>query len=384
MRSAVSASISCKGVGERSAVNILHLNSSISSRSGVMRVLMNYHNEIVNMNTENVRIDYCYYAASPDSYEDQIRNLGSSLRKISNPLNLYHFRRDLAEILVDYDIVHLHDPNLARLVYPTVKRMKSCQLIVHSHATAYSDKKLSAIRNRLLCANLPKYADALFACSDAAGRFLFGKSPYCLIRNAIPVSDYAFNEIRRWSIRQQLGIEANCLVIGHVGNFVKQKNHAFLIEAFEAMQRLEPNSRLLLVGNGPLMSMTREQIRGRGLENSVSILGARNDVADLYQAMDVFILTSLYEGLPMVGVEAQAAGLPVLFSSRVTREVEIAPSLFLDLEKGPEAWAHALIDLAKLQRKSAQQTMDLFRSKGFDIKAEFPKLIEAYRFILSR
>ena len=89
------------------------------------------------------------------------------------------------------------------------------------------------------------------------------------------------------------------------------------------MQRLEPNSRLLLVGNGPLMSMTREQIRGRGLENSVSILGARNDVADLYQAMDVFILTSLYEGLPMVGVEAQAAGLPVLFSSRVTRDVEI-------------------------------------------------------------
>lgn len=86
----------------------------------------------------------------------------------------------------------------------------------------------------------------------------------------------------------------------------------------------------------------------------------------------------------MVGVEAQAAGLPVLFSSRVTREVEIGPSLFLDLEKGSEAWAHALIDLAKLQRKSAQQTMDLFRSKGFDIKAEFPKLIEAYRFILSR
>lgn len=360
-------------------LKVLHLNSNISPRSGVMKVLLNYHSSVAELDAGPIQIDYCYYAQSPQTYENQIANLGGKSFRIPSPKNIRQFMKTLGDSISSYDIVHLHDPNLTRFVYPVVKRNEACHLIVHSHATAYSDKPISSIRNRVLCRNLADMADALFACSDAAGRFLFGSNSFYLMRNAISVSEYSFSEEVRRRLRMRLGINDECLAIGHVGNYVRQKNHSFLVKVFAQIRHIKQNCKLILVGDGVLMADVRRQIRDLGLDDSVIILGVRDDVADLYQAMDVFVLPSLYEGLPMVGVEAQASGLPVLFSTRITREVDIASSLFLGLEQGADEWAQAAIDMGERCRIGSEETKDLLRAKGYDVMEEARKLIEKYR-----
>lgn len=194
----------------------------------------------------------------------------------------------------------------------------------------------------MLCKPLIKrYATDLFACGEEAGRWMFGTDDFKVIRNCIDVDAYAFDRVVREDARRELGISADAPVVGHVGRFDAVKNHSFLLDVFAELLKEMPNAVLLLAGDGSLRPEMEDKARKLGIGGSVKFLGIRSDVPRLMQAMDCFVMPSLYEGLPMVLVEAQATGLPCLISDGIPRDCDIANGSVEreSLDSGTEDWA---------------------------------------------
>lgn len=189
-----------------------------------------------------------------------------------------------------------------------------------------------------------------FACGQAAGQYLFGKrlmaqGRVTMLPNAIELERFRHDEEVRHRLRAALMLEPDTVVLGHVGRFFAQKNHAFLIDIFAAYQQRNPNARLLLLGDGENRAMIHARVKEMGLSDRVYFAGNQDNISDWYQAMDIFLLPSLFEGFPVVGVEAQAAGLPCLFADTITSEVCLSPyAHFVPLSAGAEAWASAICD----------------------------------------
>ena len=164
-------------------------------------------------------------------------------------------------------------------------------------------------------------------------------------------------------------------MVGHIGRFNMQKNHKFIIKVFNEIQKLEPNSILLLIGDGELKDTIENQIDSLGLKSKVKFMGVRKDTFNLYQAMDVFLLPSLFEGLPVVAVEAQDSNLPIIASDTITKEIDLTPNVsFLSLSSAPEIWAK---DILNKKTKRRSNTL-LLKKKGYDVKDEASKLTEFY------
>lgn len=218
-------------------------------------------------------------------------------------------------------------------------------------------------------------------CSELAGRWLFGKKTYnagkvVLLNNAIELEKFSYNEKIRNKKRKELKIKKNQIVIGHIGRFVTQKNHTFLIDIFNEIYKENNNTVLLLVGQGPLVEEIKEKVNQLRLTDHVQFLGQRNDANELYQAFDIFILPSLYEGLPVVGVEAQSAGLLCIFSSDMTKETKVLRSTRFISLSSPEEWSNIILETYKNhQRKDTKKEIT---RNGFDIEKEAKKLERIY------
>lgn len=359
-------------------MKVLMFNSNLSKNSGVMSVIMNYYR---NINRELIQFDFMYFRESEASYNEEINQMGGKLYSICNPKNIIKFRNELKVFFNnhknEYDIVHIHDSIFARFMYDILKCKGVKSVIIHSHATCFSDKTVSNIRNLILCHNISKYGDVMFACSDAAGKFLFSGKPFYIMNNAISIDKFKYDCDVRKEYRNHLKL-GDKMVIGHIGAFVNQKNHKFLLEIFNETLKINPNSILLLAGDGPLLNDIKEKVEIMGMKNQVIFLGKRVDVNCLYQAMDVFILPSLFEGLPMVGVEAQCSGLPILMSKEITREAGIGTFQFLALEESAKEWANRLIEMYKNRNRVQKKSIEQTSNAGFNIDLEARKLEEKY------
>ncbi|MCL2810855.1 MAG: glycosyltransferase [Clostridia bacterium] len=217
-----------------------------------------------------------------------------------------------------------------------------------------------------------KNATLLFACSELAGHYAFAKSPFKVYRNAIDVSKYRFDPDIREIVRSELSLHGK-FVVGHVGRFNSVKNHIFLLEVFHHVIKKNPNSILVLIGTGPLTKKIAERINVMKMTSQVLMLGARSDVERLYQGMDVFVLPSLFEGFPVVAVEAQAAGLMTICATNITNEVQLTDLCHeFPLSKATEAWAEYILlnagsyvrqekvkEIARAGYDSKQATLDL-------------------------
>lgn len=277
---------------------------------GVEAVVMNYYK---NMNRNNIQFDFiCDEDSSCIPYKE-IEQLGGKVILVPPYQKLFRYNKELKKILKEgnYRIIHSHINTLSLFPLRIAKKVKIPIRIAHSHSTTNKKEFKKNMLKQVLRPFSKIYANRYFACSEYAGRWLFGdkefeKGNITVINNAINLEKFKYNEEVRKKKKEELQIEDNTLVIGHIGRFVEQKNHRFLIDIFNEIHKKNINSVLLLAGQGPLLDEIKEKVKKLNLANSVKFLGQRKDVSELYQAMDIFVLPSLYEGLPVVGVEAQA------------------------------------------------------------------------------
>ena len=348
---------------------------------GVEAVVMNYYR---NIDRSNVQFDFICDEDSTNIPYEEIEKLGGKVILIPPYQNIFKYQKKLREVLENgnYRIIHSHINTLSVFPLFAAKRAGVPIRIAHSHSTTNKKEWKKNLLKMCLKPFSKLYATHYFCCSEFAGRWLFGNKKYdigevFLLNNAIDLEKFVYNEKIRKDKRYELGIKDEILVIGHIGRFVEQKNHERLIEIFSELHKQNNNSILLLAGQGPLQDKIKQRVKILGLENFVKFLGQRNDAVELYQAFDVLLLPSLYEGLPVVGVEAQAAGLLCLFSDDMTKEVKILEttklvSLTIDNKK----WADLLINLYKKNKRI--NTYDEMKKNGFNIKEEVKKLENKY------
>ena len=300
---------------------------------------------------------------------------GKSRKNIMQPL-----KKHLKEI--KYDVVHVHSGSVSVLAY-VAKVARNCgvnQIIVHSHSPA-EHETIKHILAKLATRHIMETCPTMyFACSLNAAEWKFPmnivKSNVYIIKNGIDLDKYIFTDKMYKKIRKDLGIPDDSFVIGHVGRFSPEKNHEFILKFFSAFKKLHENAKLVLVGDGELFNSVKEIVDKKRLSNDVLFLGNISNVNEVMQAMDVFILPSLYEGLPLVGVEAQAAGLPLFVSNNVSKELKLTNSItFLPIEN-VDKWVK---EVSKVVNKPRYENKHLLKEKGFDIAETTSIICKIYK-----
>lgn len=340
------------------------------------------------------KIDYDFVNITGEysiCYEDEILASGSKIFKVvsrhKNPLlHYWQWFNILLQNKGVYDVIVLNTNSL-EYVFPLVlgKVFGIPVRVIHSHNSGFENKQ--GLARRLLVGMNKKLlawsANLRFACSQFAGQWMFKDNPYHVIYNAIDIHKYDAVLIVREETRNALGLHTE-LTLLHVGRFSYQKNHSFLLDIFKEVHRIQPDSVLLLVGDtteeSEFLTEVKRKIKAYGLENVVRLLGRRDDVNKIMQAADVLVMPSFFEGLTVVGIEAQASDLPLLLSDTVTKELGLLPSTqFISLEAGPTAWAEAIVNSKQHNRQSRYEEL---KAAGYDIGNETERveklLIDAY------
>lgn len=368
-------------------IRIAHIMGKMVG-GGVEAVVMNYYRHI---DKEKIQFDFLIDRDSTNIPYQEIKSLGGNVIIIPPYQKLPQYLKELTKIFKenDYKIVHSHINTLS--IFP-LYAAKKCNIpirIAHSHSTSNKKEYKKNFLKNFLRPFSKKYATHYFCCSEYAGRYLFGDKAYdngevTLINNAIAVDNFLYNEEIRKNKREDLGI-TNEIVIGHVGRFISQKNHLRLIDIFNTLINTNPdiNYILILIGTGSLEQKVKEKVKALNLEERVIFLGQRDDVNELMQAMDIFLLPSLYEGLPVVGVEAQTAGMLCVLSSEMTKETKIlSTTKFISLEKSNEEWAEEIKKSYKnFKRKNTKKEII---KVNFEIKTEAKKLEKKYEELLKK
>ena len=340
------------------------------------------------------KIDYDFVNITGEysiCYEDEILASGSKIFKVvsrhKNPLlHYWQWFNILLQHKGVYDVIVLNTNSL-EYVFPLVlgKVFGIPVRVIHSHNSGFENKQ--GLARRLLVGMNKKLlawsANLRFACSQFAGQWMFKDNPYHVIYNAIDIHKYDADLIVREETRNALGLHTE-LTLLHVGRFSYQKNHSFLIDIFKEVHGIQPNSVLLLVGDtteeSEFLTEVKRKIKAYGLENVVRLLGRRDDVNKIMQAADVLVMPSFFEGLTVVGIEAQASDLPLLLSDTVTKELELLPSTqFISLDAGAKAWAEVIVNSKQHNRRSRYEELKV---AGYDIGFETERveklLIDAY------
>lgn len=344
---------------------------------GVESVIYNYYK---NINHNKIQFDFIIDEDSKVEIPSSILELGARCFVVPPYQNIFKYISTLKKLFKEnnYSIVHSNMTTISVFSLYAAKKAKVPIRICHSHSTAGKGETVRNILKYVLRIFSKIYATDYFACSVYAGEWLFGrkelkKGNIKIINNAIDVDAFKYDLTVRENVRKELGLENN-FVIGHAGRFVTQKNHSFLVDVFFELQKNYSDAVLILLGDGPLRAEIEEKVDNLGISGKVKFLGIQKTMSKYYQAMDCFVMPSLYEGLPVVGVEAQASGLPVIASTSMTQEIKISHSFkMLSLSDNVEAWCSSIL---KSKFESRITDMDLF--KEFNIKMQAKKLEEFY------
>lgn len=340
---------------------VTHMN-----RGGLETMLMNYYRHI---NRTKIQFDFLTHREYDGDYGKEIRELGGKIfhLPILNPFSRKYKNalRHFFDKHPEYTIIHVHQDCLSSVILKVAQRCNIKVRISHSHC-ANQDKDIKYPIKLYYQRFISKYATELMACGNDAGMWMFRGAPFKILNNAIDAKKYIYSSNERILQRRKWGIKPYELLIGHVGRFSPSKNHLFLVDIFEAIQR-KTSAKLILVGDekGELAEQVKEKVSKLGLRDKVIFAGLRDDVAELMQAMDVFVFPSNYEGLPVTLIEAQAAGLPCLISDKVPIECKMTDLIRqLSLSNGAEAWAEQAVINASIVR---EDTFEKISQAGFDI-----------------
>lgn len=342
------------------------------------------------MDREKVQIDYLLLDDGVHyDLEDTLKEMGSKVYKLRDiwlrkPTDYFKYFRAVDDFFKehhDYKVVHLHSSSKNFYVLKSAKKYDIPVRIAHSHNIGFQSKnKIQILIGNLCKPLLRKYATDYFACSEIAGKWLFGKKvvekgKVKIIHNAVDLDKYKFNEEKRNELREKLNIQDK-FVVGHVGRFTNQKNHTFLIDIFNEIHKERPNSVLMLVGSGEKEKEIHEKVNMLGLTKNVLFIGFQNNVNEYMWAMDVFVFPSLYEGLGLVLIEAQATGMKCYTSKDVVpKEAKITELLeYISVNESSDAWAMQILEKDNKRMDKCEE----IRTKKYDIYSTGKELEEFY------
>lgn len=349
---------------------VTHMN-----RGGLETMLMNYYRHI---DREKIQFDFLVHRQESAAYDHEIEALGGKIYRLPvlNPFS-NTYKKSLRQFLEnhpEYQVIHVHQDCMSSVI---LKEAKECGIpvrIAHSHSSG-QDKNIKYLIKLWYKRQISKYATHLLACGEDAGKWMFCGADFQILNNAINAQNYSFNKSTRNKVRTEFGIADNEIVVGHVGRFCYPKNHTFLIDIFSEISK-RVSAKLLLVGDGELRKRIEEKVQKMQLQDKVIFTGVRGDVADLMQAMDVFVFPSNYEGVPVTMIEAQASGLPCIISDKVPiecKKTELVQQI--ELESPINVWAEVAIETTKLLRRN---TYEEIKKASFDIKENAARLQDFY------
>lgn len=350
-------------------IRVLHILHGMDC-GGTETMIMNYYRKI---DRNKLQFDFLLTTPKHCDYENEILRMGGRIYRIPrltkrkpwlycNAINKFFICHK------EYKIVHSHTTSKSVVPLFYAKKNYIPIRIAHCHG-AKSETGINGRIRSILRPFIKLVATDYFACSKEAGIYLFGNSFFemgriKIIKNSIDSSKYIFDEEKRFKIRKLLGID-NAFAIGHIGRFHPVKNHDFLIDVFYEVLKKEPNARLVLIGDGDGREYIRKKVERLKLSEFVKFLGVRDDVFDLLQTLDVFVFPSLYEGLGLAIIEAQANGVTCIVSDTIPNEVDATGLVkFISLNESADSWAEKIIEHRNTRRKNTQT--EIIRS-GYDI-----------------
>ena len=362
---------------ENKTIRILNIVPNMRA-AGIETFIMNVYR---NIEREKVQFDFLVHDEKKEFFDDEIENLGGKIHRLTfkDDKNIFKYIKDLNNFFKnhkEYQIVHGHMQSMMPLYLLIAKINKVPIRIAHSHNGNY-EKTLKGFILHVFSRFSKLFSTHNWACSKIAGEYLFGKSKFDIYYNGINVEKFKYDLNLRENVRKKFNIE-NKIVLLHVGRFELQKNHEFLINLFEKYCSINKNAILLLLGEGKLKNKIQDLVSAKGLKDNVIFMGIRDDVNEIMQAADFFLLPSLYEGLPVVGVEAQYSNIRCLFSNTITEEVKISnQAIFLKTNDEYDSWIKSI---SRYDRNLTKfQNLDKFEIKFITekIKKEYERLYDA-------
>ncbi len=346
-------------------------------RAGLETMLMNYYRRV---DRDVIQFDFLTHRPEKDDYDDEIEELGGRVYHAPRlyPQNMHAYSKYMHAFFKEhpeYKIMHSHIDAMSYLPLREGKKAGVPIRIAHSHNTSV-DKDFKKPLKMYYRSRISSVATEFLACGKEAGDFLFPGKDALVIPNAIDKKKFVYDSLTRENKRRELGITDET-VFGHVGRLSYQKNHDMLVEIFANIVKKKPDSILLIIGVGEKEQEIREKVHALGITDKVRFLGKRTDVNELYQAMDVFVMPSFFEGVPVVGVEAQFAKLLCFFSDKVPDEVAFTNSTyFIPLAKSPEKWASDI--LYNLERAPKRENIEILDDR-YDIDKAYICLENYYK-----
>lgn len=344
-------------------------------RAGLETMIMNYYR---NVDRTKVQFDFLTHRIYRSDYDDEIEKLGGRVYYAPrlyphNYIKYFKWMKIFFKEHPEYQIIHSHIDTMSYLPLLAGKKSNIPVRIAHSHSTSI-DIDLKYFIKQYYRSKINSVVTERLACGEDAGKFLFGSRKFTVIPNAVDASSFYYDINVRNKKREELGI-INEFVVGHVGRICYPKNHRFIVDIFKEVLKIDSKSILLIIGDGEKEEEIKRYVNELNLSNNIRFLGNRSDVSELYQAMDVFILPSLFEGIPLAGVEAQFADLPCFFSNKVPTEVKFSEKAqFVRLEDSANIWAEKIISCKELTR--CRDRSDIIDSY-YDIKKVY-KILEEY------
>lgn len=358
-------------------IRVLHVVTKMD-RAGIETLLMNIYRKI---DRNKIQFDFLVHTVDKGHYDDEIINLGGKIFYISKlePFKINKYQKEIKRFFSahkEYQIIHSHLNTFSKHVMKAAKDVNVPVKIAHSHISfpGYSLKSLYKLTARI---NINRYTDYKFACSEDAARWVFGSSDNVKIfPNAIDSNQFKFDLDVRRRVREELGADLDTLIIGNVGRLTEQKNHSFLIDIFAYINKKNPNSMLVLLGEGELESFIKNKSKELNISNDIKFLGVRDNVNDYLHAMDVFLFPSKFEGLGIVAIEAQASGLKTIASTKVPKETNVTPLIeYLSLDDPINIWGDKVLDTRDgYERKDTSQEIV---AAGYDIQ-QSTKWLESF------
>lgn len=362
-------------------IRVLHVVVNMN-RGGAETLLMNVYRKI-----DRGKIQFDFLTFKEGVFDDEIKELGGILHRIpsireSFPINFFRNLLRFFKKHSEYSIVHSHMDKMSGFILKAAKKSGIPVRIAHSHSTKSEGNFISRAFKFCVGLLIRNAATHRLACSKESGKWLFARGDVTIVNNGIDLDLFKSDRELRNTVRNELGIDENTLVLGHSGRFSKQKNHKFIVEVFAELLKLNQNSKLLLVGGGDLEDAIRLQTLKYGVSDKVIFMGIVSDVYKYLNAIDVFIFPSLFEGFPVALIEAQAIGLPCIISNRITIDIIFNKDQVTALEIGkPIEWANAINSIKAFSYEDGNaKIIDC----GFSIKRTVDIITDFYERIFPR